>query len=153
MRVYQTKDPELVAKLNEPVHQLHVERYPELFKPYDFEEVKNFFSGIIDHENFVFLIVEDTEFAVGYLWFEYRDYHETVFTKSYRSIYVHQISVNPSKRSKGLGARLMEEAAVIAKGQNINRIELDYWAKNEKARDFYRKLNFEVSREYVYKEI
>ena len=59
MKISQTNDFELVAKLNKYVHDLHANLYPEYFKEYNFEGIKTFFQKIIDKEEFTFLLLED----------------------------------------------------------------------------------------------
>ncbi|WP_342670308.1 hypothetical protein [Bacillus solimangrovi] len=54
------------------------------------------------NEDFIFLLVEDDNEAVGYAWFEIRDYPENAFKKGYRSAYVHQISINETNEIKVL---------------------------------------------------
>lgn len=41
----------------------------------------------------------------------------------------------------------------MARKQGIHKIELDYWANNEMASDFYRKQGFIHYREFVYKDL
>ncbi|MBD3108037.1 GNAT family N-acetyltransferase [Bacillus sp. AGMB 02131] len=153
MKTRQTKDFELVAKLNKYVHDIHANLYPEYFKKYDFEEIKTFFQKIIDKEEFTFILLEDDNLPLGYAWIEFRNYPENTFKKAYKSVYVHQISISENQRKKGYGSKLMNEIIEIAKANGINKIELDYWFNNETAKDFYKKNDFVKYREFVYKDI
>ncbi|OCA91013.1 GNAT family acetyltransferase [Bacillus sp. FJAT-27225] len=153
MNISRTNDFELVAKLNKYVHDLHANLYPEYFKEYNFEEIKSFFQKIIDKEEFYFLLLEDDDQSLGYAWIELRNYPDNAFKKSYKSVYVHQISIAESQRKKGYGSELMNEITDIAKENGINRIELDYWFNNEIAKNFYKKNEFVKYREFVYKDI
>ncbi|WP_051217468.1 NUDIX domain-containing protein [Paenibacillus assamensis] len=47
MEVVQTYDYELISKLNEEVQELHRQLYPEYFKEYNYEEVKQFFKQVM----------------------------------------------------------------------------------------------------------
>ncbi|MGF9967124.1 N-acetyltransferase family protein [Bacillus rhizoplanae] len=153
MKISRTKNFELVAKLNEYVHDLHANLYPEYFKEYNFRESKIFFQGIIDNEDFIFLVLEDDEQSLGYAWIELRNYPDNAFKKAYKSVYVHQISIAENQRKKGYGSKLMDEITDIAKANDINKIELDYWLNNEIAKNFYKKNDFVKYREFVYKDI
>ncbi|WP_059170539.1 GNAT family N-acetyltransferase [Bacillus sp. FJAT-27445] len=153
MNISRTNDFELVAKLNKYVHDLHANLYPEYFKEYNFEEIKIFFQKIIDKEEFYFLLLEDDDQSLGYAWIELRNYPDNAFKKSYKSVYVHQISIVESQRKKGYGSELMNKITDIAKENGINKIELDYWFKNEIAKNFYKKNEFVKYREFVYKDI
>ncbi|WP_456275310.1 GNAT family N-acetyltransferase [Bacillus sp. AK128] len=153
MKVIRTYDGELIARLNGSVHNLHYELYPNYFKPYDFESMKQFFIEIINDSKFLFLIVQENNESLGYAWIEFRTYPETVFTKSYQSTYVHQICVNSSCMSKGYGSRLMEVVYETAQKRSDGLVELDYWSKNQNAKNFYNKQGFTSNREYVIKKL
>lgn len=153
MEIKQTKDYELIAELCEHVQELHASLYPEQFKAFDFEAVRAFFEKAIDQPRSVFLLLEDAGEARGYAWLEVKQYPENPFKKAYQSIYVHQISINGTYRKQGYGTQLMEAIYDLAKEQNVDRIELDYWCGNEIAKNFYDKKGFMKHREFVYKLI
>ncbi|GLH62398.1 GNAT family N-acetyltransferase [Parageobacillus sp. G301] len=153
MRISRTNNYELIAKLNKHVHDLHSNLYPEYFKEYNYEDIKDFFKGIVDKQNFIFLLLEEDDQPLGYAWIEIRNYPENAFKKSYKSVYVHQISIVENHRRKGCGSKLMDAIYDIAKTNGINKIELDYWFSNEIAKNFYKKNGFVKYREFVYKDI
>jgi diamine N-acetyltransferase len=153
MKINQTRDFELVTKLNKFVHDLHANLYPEYFKEYNFGEIKTFFQGIMDRKEFIFLVLEDDDQPIGYTWIELRNYPDNAFKKAYKSVYVHQISIAENHRKQGFGSKLMDEITDIAKANGISKIELDYWFDNEIANNFYMKNDFVKYREFVYKDI
>lgn len=153
MKIRQTKDFELVAKLNKPVHDLHFTLYPKHFNKYNYEEIKEVFKKLIENENFIFLLLEVNQEAVGYAWLEIRNYPENAFKKSYHSIYIHQISIVQTQRKKGYGTALMNYIYHMAKEKGIDLIELDYWVDNNIAKEFYKKQDFVKYREFVYKQL
>ncbi|MFE4243771.1 GNAT family N-acetyltransferase [Peribacillus butanolivorans] len=153
MKISQTRNYKLVAKLNKYVHDLHSNLYPKYFKEYNYENVKEVFKSLINNESFIFLLLEDNEEALGFAWVEIREYPENAFKKGYKSVYVHQISIVDTKRNKGYGSSLMEYIYEIANDRGIDLIELDYWFENSVAKDFYKKQNFIKYREFVYKEL
>lgn len=153
MKIEQTKDFELVAQLNKPVHDLHCSLYPKYFREYNYEEVKALFKQLMKNRDFTFFLVKEDKEALGYAWVEKRHYRGNVFNKEYKSIYVHQISINQSKRKKGYGTLLMEEIYQFAHKQAIDLIELDYWVDNQIAKGFYKKQQFIKYREFVYKQV
>ncbi|CAM4004058.1 GNAT family N-acetyltransferase [Lederbergia lenta] len=153
MKISQSKDYQLIAKLNKQVHDLHSTLYPSYFKEYNYEEIKDVFKECMKNKSFIFLLVEDNDVAVGYAWIGIRDYTEDAFKKAYNSVYVHQISIDETKQHKGYGSRLMEEVYAIAKNNGIDLIELDYWFDNNVAKEFYQKQGFSPYREFVYKKV
>lgn len=59
MKVIQTYDYELISKLNQEVQELHRQMYPEYFKEYNFEAVKQFFKQIMTKDTNFFYVVRD----------------------------------------------------------------------------------------------
>lgn len=153
MKVTETNDFECIARLNKPVHDLHYKLYPELFQPYDYDDIKQFFHNVTFMENHLFLLLEEEEKAIGYVWVEIIHSPPNVFKKAYEAVYVHQISLISEKRNKGYGKRLMEEVYRVAEKHNIQTILLDYWCDNTVAKEFYKKQGFKIRQEYVYKQI
>ncbi|MCA0972335.1 GNAT family N-acetyltransferase [Halobacillus litoralis] len=150
--IQETKDASVVARLNRFVHDLHVELYPHLFKPYRFERMLNFFESKIGKPYHTFLIAIDEE-PVGFVWVEERYEEENDFKKARASLYVHQISVDTTKQQRGYGRKLLEAVEDLAREKGIDAIELDYWAGNTGARSFYEKQGYVQHREVVQKKL
>ncbi|MBA9038276.1 ribosomal protein S18 acetylase RimI-like enzyme [Bacillus aryabhattai] len=153
MKISRPFDAGKIAKLNQSVHQLHVELYPQHFQTYDFHQVHEFFKKVMKDDRFIFLLGEDEGQHVGFAWLEIKQYSETVFKKAYESIYVHQINIAESYKNKGFGSSLMKEIYSIARTNDINTIELDYWNDNTIAESFYEKEGFVTYRKMAYKEL
>ncbi|WP_092493986.1 GNAT family N-acetyltransferase [Virgibacillus salinus] len=105
------------------------------------------------NEKCTFLILSDKGENKGFIFFEILNKPSTPFKKPYKSLYVHQLSINESEQRKGYGQALMEKTQQIAHNEQVDCIELDYWIKNEFARQFYQKNNFVLEREFVRKNI
>lgn len=153
MKITETKDYETIAILNKGVQELHAELYPESFKEYEYEAIKEFFQKVIDKPEYKIFVLEDDGLFRGYAWIEIIDYPENAFKKAFQSIYIHQINVVKSERQKGYGSQLMEEIYKTAEQHRIKKIQLDYWVDNNIAKNFYKKIGFKKYREFVYKEL
>ncbi|MGF9888147.1 GNAT family N-acetyltransferase [Priestia megaterium] len=153
MKISRTFDAGKIAKLNQSVHQLHVELYPQHFQTYDFHQTHEFFKKVMENDRFIFLLAEDEGQHVGFAWVEIKQYSVTVFKKAYESIYVHQINIAEPYKNKGFGSNLMKEIYSIARTNDINTIELDYWNDNTIAECFYEKEGFVTYRKMAYKEL
>lgn len=153
MKISQTKNFGLVARLSKPVQDLHFSLYPMHFNQYNCEEVKEFFEKLMENKNDIFLLLEDDGEAVGYTWIEIKEYKVNPFKKAYKSIYVHQISIDDMKRNKGYGTSLMKYIYNLSYEKGIDLVELDYWVENKVAKEFYKKNNFVKYREFVYKQL
>lgn len=126
MYVSQSRDHEVIAKLNRNVHNLHAKLYPKYFKEYNYNAMKETFKNLVGNNNFVFLVLKDHEVPIGYAWIEIKNYPESAFKNEYKSVYVHQLSIVEGQTHKGYGKKLMNEVYDIAKKNDIDLIELDY---------------------------
>lgn len=97
MRVVETRDYELVARLNKPVHDLHVALYPDYFEEYNYEKLVNIFQNQMENEKNVFFVMEDDKEPVGFAWVEIKRDHRYPYKKGYQSVYVHQLSIDARK--------------------------------------------------------
>ncbi|MFP7737917.1 GNAT family N-acetyltransferase [Priestia aryabhattai] len=153
MKISRTFDADMIAKLNQSVHQLHVELYPQHFQKYDVHQINKFFKEMMEYDRFIFLLAKDEGQHVGFAWLELKQYSQTVFKKAYESIYVHQINIVEQHKNKGFGSDLMKEIYSIARKKDIHTIELDYWSDNTIAESFYEKEGFVAYRKMAYKEL
>lgn len=153
MKVIQTYDYELISKLNQEVQELHRQMYPEYFKEYNFEAVKQFFKQIMTKDTNFFYVVRDGDHDMGYVWMEKREHKENAFCNSYESIFLHHLNVLSAYRNAGVGKRLMETVYEVAESCEVKKIELDYWANNEVAKSFYETRGFKRYREFLYKDL
>jgi len=153
MRINRTTDFELLARLNKPVHELHVSLYPEHFTEYNFEAIRDLFKQWITKENFVFFLMEDNEQPLGYAWIELKSYPPNALSKERKSVFVHQIGIVEERNRKGYGSQLMNYIYDFAKSHGMDLVELDYWVNNEQAKNFYNKQGFRGYREFVYKKL
>ena len=152
MELKRTTDPSIITTLNEPVHRLHHQLYPDMFKPYDAREMYDYFNQVVDKDNHHFIICEEHKNAIGYIWFEEIMRPENAFRNSMHYIYINQVSVNEEQRGKGVGKLLFNAVLELAEKKSIRRIGLDYWAKNESAKIIYKNMGFKIEKEIAYFE-
>ena len=150
MRIEKVSDAKLIAKLNEPVQNLHHELYPWKFKEFDYDAVSMYFENIINDENQNFYVCYIDNEAAGYIWFEEITKKETAFSNASHHLYIQQISVNENQRGNGVGKYLLNIVLKFANEKSIKRIGLDYWVKNAVAKSVYEQLGFELEREITY---
>ncbi|KGP73414.1 GNAT family N-acetyltransferase [Pontibacillus yanchengensis] len=153
MQIRETRNSDLIAKLNKSVHHLHYQLYPNFFKPFDYHKMRKFFENMMNKENHTFLLMYDGDDPIGYAWFELKDYPESIFKKGYRAIYVHQIGIDEHQKGNGYGASLMREIEDYGKSLGVPLIELDYWCDNKEAKQFYERQGYDVYREVAHKSL
>lgn len=152
MEIQSTTDTTLIARLNEPVQNLHAKLYPEYFKPYDFDEIRKWFERVVEEDQeSTFLVIRDEEQIAGYAWIQVFTRKENPFKKESKALKVHQFSIMPAERKKGCGTHLMNYICQSARDKGINEIVLDYWSDNEGAERFYQKHQFTVYQKAAHK--
>ncbi|MET1249385.1 GNAT family N-acetyltransferase [Sporolactobacillus sp. STCC-11] len=152
MEIVQTKDAALIARMNEPVQALHAKLYPEYFKPYCFDEIRQWFEKVIASDpDSTFLVIEDESQISGYAWIQALSRKENPFMIARTALEVHQFCIMRTERRKGYGTLLMNYIGQLARNKGINEIDLDYWSANEAAELFYRKQDFKVYRKAAHR--
>lgn len=151
MKITQTHDYETLAKLNKNVQDIHADRFPTYFKPYEYEPIRDFYKKTVTDPKQIFLLIENNNIPFGYVWMTLKESTESAFKKASKSLYIHQISVDKNSSNNGAGTKLISHIEQMAKEIGATKIELDYWIDNTIARNFYKKSGFTVTREIVQK--
>lgn len=141
------KDIRVLIDLNKEVQNLHHKIFPRKFKPYSIANMGEVFENFLEKTNSIILIQYLDDVPVGYIMFEDKTYQETGFTFSYRSLYIHHISVNNEFQNRGVGKNLIQVVVNKAKKLNVDCLELDVWSQNEIAKDFFKSLGFKTFNE------
>lgn len=153
MELKKNEDAALLARLNQPVHELHHLAYPEIFKPYDYLETLDLFQKLVNQPEHYLLVAEEDGQDIGYVWGQVITLYETPFRYGQKSFYIHQIAIEPTFQGKGYGHQMMYEIEQIACNQGCDTVELDYWIKNDGVGLFYDKEGYEVLRKSCRKKI
>ncbi len=153
IKIFTTKDYHLLTKLNEEIQTFHHSIQPNIFKPYNNEEVTNFFKTTLNSENSIAYIAEFNEEAIGYILLFKMNFLENPFQYSRRFILIDQILVLNNFQGRGVGKLLLEAALTFAKENNFESIELNHWTTNESARIFFNKNKFEYFNETMWRVI
>lgn len=154
MKIKKCEDAALLARLNKAVHSIHHEAYPDIFKPYDYLDTLDLFQKLMHEPNHYLRIIEtDSGMTAGYLWAQLVTLYETPFRYGQKTLYVHQISIEPEYQHKGYGHALMQYIEAIAEKEKCDTVELDYWGQNDTVGDFYLKEGYSTLRHYCRKHI
>lgn len=153
MKFTNTKDPLILANLNKPVQDLHHQKYPHFFKPFEEDVCVAFFERQLEKPNWVVFLVQIDGENAGYASYFIKDYQENPFRKAYRSLYVDQICVLDKFKGKGIGKHIMHKIEEDARKADISQIELSYWEMNKEARGFYEHLGYNTYSRIVGKSL
>lgn len=153
MQLIRTDDAALIATLNCPIHEHHLQLAPAFFAPYNHASMQAAFSEMMARDDYHFFTAEVDGDTVGYVCFQERVSEANAFRQAVRTLYVHQISINPEAKRRGYGRLVMEEVERYAIAHGFPSIELDYWSVNEAAAAFYSEIGFQPKRQFVVKHL
>ncbi|MCC6817977.1 MAG: GNAT family N-acetyltransferase [Bacteroidia bacterium] len=153
IKITETADPLLLTQLNKEVQNLHATMQPHIFKPFDEQAIEMAMRKIVSTPNNKCHIASIGSEICGYMISYIREYPETAFTISRKSLYIDQIAVIAGQRNKGIGKALLKYAYHMAIYANIRRIELDHWTSNSPASQFFKNNGFSLYREMLMKEM
>lgn len=137
-------DARKLSRLSRDVQNLHAQHYADIFKIADSDDfaVAFFEEKMVDPTVTAFIAEEDGE-EVGCMLCKLIERPENPFTFAARTLLIDQISVRPTSHGKGIGAALIEQAEILAKELNVQRIHLDSWDFNLNAHGFFEHLGYQ----------
>jgi ribosomal protein S18 acetylase RimI-like enzyme len=144
--IEECRDKKVLADMNEEVQSLHVTLFPDLFKFYDWKEVAGFFEWSLNQKDWKHFVAYSGEEPIGMIVVEKRKFENNPFRKDSEVIYIHQISIRKDYQRKGVGAQLVGNLRERAAREGVNRIELDVWSENTKAKAFFESQGFDICR-------
>jgi ribosomal protein S18 acetylase RimI-like enzyme len=136
-------DAGVLAEMNLEVHELHVTNVPYLFKPGSLADARYMFEGWLENDNTHFLIAYAGARAVGYAMLNVVHRPANQFVKERHWLYIEQLGVRHEYRGQGHGSALIQAARELARELGLARIELDTWAFNTPAHEFFRRQGFQ----------
>lgn len=156
MNIYKaiSTDAARLSSLSVDVQRLHAENHPNIFKmPQNKDFAVSFFEEMLADPAVTIFIAEEDESPVGCVLCRLIERPENPFTFATRYLHIDQISVRPEARGQGVGASLMQRAAMLAQELDVRRIQLDSWDFNIKAHIFFERLGFEKFNFRFWREI
>lgn len=137
IRRAQQTDVESLARLNQVVQQLHAERSPAHFKPFDAVAVRTWFRSVLQNENARVWIASVDEVDIGYVLALIREQAEHAFAYARRFCEIEQIAVASAYRHGGAGKALLARAIEDARDRDVHDFELSSWSFNAEAHRFF----------------
>ena len=153
INVIQTRDYNLLAKLNEEIQTFHHGIQPGIFKPYDKEAITDFFKKTLDKDNAVAYVANDNGSPIGYVLLFKINLEDNAFQYARNFVLIDQILVLKNHQGKGIGKVLLDTAISFAKENNIDLVEINHWTLNNAARNFFAKNKFEYYNEKMWRKI
>lgn len=143
LKIEESTNIDLLAKLNKEIQDIHVKIAPDIFKEYDFNNMKSLFRKMLQCENTTAYVSYCDNIPCGYMIISVKEYEENAFKKYYKYSVLEHLCVAEEFRGKGIGSEMIYKFIDISKENNVSRIELDCWVDNENAYQFYIDKGFE----------
>ena len=135
-------DAHVLTALNLFVHEMHLARRPDYFKPVRADDVAAWFRERLEERTTAAWIAETEGRPVGYVLTFFHERGEDAFRRPRRWCEIDQIAVDPGWRRRGVGRALMAAALAEADSRGVDA-ELFSWAFNTDAHAMFRRLGFE----------
>jgi ribosomal protein S18 acetylase RimI-like enzyme len=144
IRLLELEDYEKVKKLVYQVHSLHYNNRPDIYRdgnPLPME----YFENSIKDVNSLNYVYEENGDIIGLLMVTKKSNNSMSITKKKKTTYfIEDIVVDNNYRRKGIGKKLYNYLQDMAIKENIDAIELNVWAFNDSAINFYESLGMSV---------
>lgn len=140
------KDLVRVNELRKQVNDIHVEGRPDVFKAGFGTELRDFARVIMNGENSNIIVAERNGVICGMACVDYVNKPETPFGNARKYYHVQEIAVDEAFRRQGVARELFEFMKADAASRGLSKIELDVWAFNESAIEFYGAMGFKETR-------
>lgn len=133
---------EHLVALNLQVQDRHVRLAPDIFRVPSAVDIRDALAGFLGNEKMVCHIAYVGGQPAGYTVLEFTERPANAYCHARTALYIHQIGVEDEFRRQGVGKALMDAARRLACERGIRRIELDVWALNTGAAEFFSRQGF-----------
>ncbi|WP_444997142.1 GNAT family N-acetyltransferase [Aliikangiella sp. IMCC44359] len=143
MKIKKATEKELsaIASMLIETQQAHVQAYPKRYVIISLADAINLLHKQLD-QNMFWVAIENNE-VVGYIIAEHIKTQGNKILKAREYCYLQQIGVTKTSQDQGIGKKLIEHLIVECLKHGLKDIELDVWAFNNNAQQFFKQCHFE----------
>ena len=142
IREARVDDAPALAALSRHVQAIHLAERPEYFAESSDDELSEWFHRRLGEADFRAWLAEVNGYSAGYVALVIRERSGTPFSRPRTFGEVDQIGVVPEFRGRGVGRALLGRVVNEARRIGIEQIELNAWAFNREAQDFFQRSGF-----------
>lgn len=135
-------DAALLCELNKDLQNLHHTMYPLQFKKHRTEALLPAFEAMLARINSHAYVAWQGNEALGYIMLFVQDRAESAFQYEMLVLHLDQIFVYELYRPLGVGRLFMDHVKALALEMGADRVQLDHWTANDRARSFFKKSGF-----------
>ena len=130
-------DLQVLADAMVRLQGLHVNAYPNIYKPFTASAAVSHLTDLITNSDFNVRVLVHSDQIAGHAILAVETTPDSMFKHAQRYGHLTQIEVDPNYRQLGFGRSLLLDVEAIAKKLELERILLDVWAFNDSAREFF----------------
>ena len=134
--------------LRKQVSDLHVQGRPDVFHGFS-QALADRAGELIQREDAGIAVCEREGVIEGFASVLYVDKPASPYRHPQHFLHIEEFGVDEACRRQGVGRELMDWLRRLASETGYTRLELDMWAFNEGALDFYEAVGFKVYRKYM----
>jgi GNAT superfamily N-acetyltransferase len=147
VRLATLDDVEVIEHQTASVQQLHNEALPSIFKPPSADLFpRRQLAALIEDPNCIVAVAEIGGKVIGHIYGAVVHRTENEFSPSEFYLYIYQIGVDYDARRKGVGTALFTFIRDRARALGLTALQVDHWAFNARARDFFMSCGFSPMR-------
>lgn len=146
IREAKKEDIEKIENLLIQVSELHFEKRTDIIKRRYKEDIRSYIQEILNSKDKKILVLADEKDIYGLINYKIKQIKDNFSLKDSKVLWIDELVIDKDYRRKGYGKILIDEIKKISKQLNCDRIELNCWAFNKEAFDFYEKMGMKIQR-------
>lgn len=148
------RDYEKLCDLYEALDRLHREHLPQFFQTVEGPaRPKSYLTNILKDDGMALFLAEGKMEVVGFVHVVLHETPDFALLRPRRFARVVDIAVRETVRRKGVGEALMKQAREWARERGASGIDLQVYAFNQGAIDFYHSLGYDTLHQTMYKPL
>ncbi len=148
------EDIERVNELRQAVHDLHAKARPDVFRQEFCDELRlDIYKVFQERRDFDVIVACAGNVVCGFATVQYVEKPQSLYQLPRRYYQIHEFGVDAAFRRCGVATALINFCSKEAKKLHFDRMELDVWAFNEGAIEFYEAIDFQPYRIYMEKNV
>lgn len=150
IQVLETKDTQLLARLNEPLQTFRHQKQPDIFAPYNYDHVEMAFAQqLVTMPGLHFIVsVTDTGKVTGYASYQI-DFQNHVQLQAE----IHELFIMPQYEKTRSREALLSFIEKSARINGAHKLLLNYWQGENELQDFCRVVGFQPYRVQMEKKL
>ena len=119
------------------LQQLHVDAFPNIYKPFSEPDAISYLTDILSRPEFHVRVAVHSGQLAGHAVLAVESTESNMFKHAQQFGHITQIEVDPKFRRRGIGRQILDDTAELSLQLGLNRILLDVWAFNGAGLNFF----------------